>query len=254
MSHSIYRLLMRWVYRTLYTLISLLLHPRQFRGRQGTSPAHATQTFLQDLGQLDNIESILAFDVYHAFDSPPKALICQVLGCLGTRFRLLQLITQALEHGTTYIRGSQSSSFGTTQAVKQACRLSCFLFVIVFDIPLRYLTAQGITFSAYVDDIAAPARVNCSQQLADAVQKALSMIGCQINVFKSEALPLVQPPPPPPSLPQYLMPPLPVQTCGPSPWQTRSSPMPAEWANNRSHRFAGVSHLMHLGHPLAGVS
>ena len=25
--------------------------------------------------------------------------------------------------------------------------------------------------------------------------------------------------------------------------------MPAEWANNRSHRFAGVSHLMHLGHP-----
>ena len=249
MSNSIYRLLMRWVYRTLYPLISPLLHPRQFGG-QGTSPAHATQTFLQDLDQLDNIESILAFDVYHAFDSPPKALICQVPGRLGTPVRLLQLITQALEHGTTYIRGSQSTPFGTTHGVKEGCPLSCFLFVIVFDIPLRRLTAQGITFSAYVDDIAAPARAICSQKVADAVQEALSMIGCQINVIKSEALPLVRPPPPPPSLPQYLMPPLPVQTCGSSPWRTRPSPVPAEWANNRSHRFAGVSHLMHLGHPL----
>ena len=103
----IYRLLMRRVYRTLYPLISNLLHPRQFGCRQGTSPAHATQTLLQDLDQLDNIEIILAFDVYHAFDSPPKALICQVLGRLCTPVRLLQLITQALEHGTTYIGGSQ---------------------------------------------------------------------------------------------------------------------------------------------------
>ena len=159
---------------------------------KGTSPAHATQTFLQDLGQLDNIESILAFDVYHAFDSPPKALICQVMGRLGTRVRLLQLIAQALEHGTTYIRGSQSYPFSTTHGVKQGCPLSCLLFVIVFDIPLRHLTAQGITFSAYVDDIAAPARVNCSQQVADAVQKALSMIGCQINLSPRKLHPVLR--------------------------------------------------------------
>ena len=86
--------------------------------------------------------------------------------------------------------------------------------MIVYYIFLRHLTAQGITFSAYMDDIAAPARVNCSQQVADAVQEVLTMIGCQPNVIKSEALPLVRAPPPPPSLPQYLMPPLPVQTCG----------------------------------------
>ena len=173
-----------------------------------------------------------------------------MLGRFGTPVRLWQLITQALEHGTTYIRSLQSPPFGTTHGVKQRCAVSCFLFVIVFDIPFRHLTAQGITFLAYVDNIATPAHVNCSQQVADAVQKALSMIGCQINVIKSEALPLVRPPPPPPSLPQYHMPPLPVQTCGPSPWQTLPSPMPAEWLNNWSHRCAGVSHLMHLGHPL----
>ena len=105
MSNSIYRLLMQCVYRTLYPLIPPLLHPRQFGGRIGTSPAHATQTFLQDLDQCDNIESILAFDVCHAFESPLKALICQVLGRLGIPFRLLQLITPALEQNTTYIRG-----------------------------------------------------------------------------------------------------------------------------------------------------
>ena len=37
MSDSIYRLLMRWVYHTLYPLIALRLHPKQFGGRQGKS-------------------------------------------------------------------------------------------------------------------------------------------------------------------------------------------------------------------------
>ena len=104
MSNSIYRLLMRWVYRTLYPLLSPLLHPRQFGGRQGTSPAHATQTFLHDIDHLDNVEAILAFDVYHAFDSPPKALISMALQRFGTPLRLLRLISLALEYGATYIR------------------------------------------------------------------------------------------------------------------------------------------------------
>ena len=69
-SNSIFRLLMRWVYRTLYPLLSPLLHPRQFGGRQGTSRAHAMQTVLHDIDHLDNFEAILAFDVYHAFDRP----------------------------------------------------------------------------------------------------------------------------------------------------------------------------------------
>ena len=72
MSNSIYRLLMRWVHATLYPLISPHLHPHQFGGKQGHSPAQATQAFMHDIEQYDGLEAILAFDVYHAFDSPPK--------------------------------------------------------------------------------------------------------------------------------------------------------------------------------------
>ena len=45
MSNSMYRLLMRWVYHTLYPLIAPQLRPKQFDGRQGSSTAHATQAF-----------------------------------------------------------------------------------------------------------------------------------------------------------------------------------------------------------------
>ena len=136
MSNSIYRLLMRWVYRTLYALLSPLLQPRQFGGHQGTSPAHATQTFLHDIDHLDNVKAILAFDVYHAFDSPPEALISMALQRFGMPLRLLRLISLALEYGATYIRGCPESVFRTPHGVKQGCPLSCFLFVIVFEVPL----------------------------------------------------------------------------------------------------------------------
>ena len=131
---GIYRLLMCSVYRTLYPLLSPLLHPRQFGGRHGTSPAHATQTFLQDIDQMDNIEAILAFDVYHAFDSPPKGLISMALQSFRTPLRLLRLISLTLEYGATYIGGCPESVFRTTHGVKQGCPASCFLFVIFFEI------------------------------------------------------------------------------------------------------------------------
>ena len=72
MSNSIYRPLMRWVHTTLYSLHSPQLHPRQFCGKQGHSPAQATHAFMHDVGQFDRREAILAFDVYHAFDSFPE--------------------------------------------------------------------------------------------------------------------------------------------------------------------------------------
>ena len=151
-----YCLLMRWVYKKLYPFISQQLHPRQFGGRQGVSTAHATQTFLDDIDSGNRWEAIFSFDMYHAFDSPPKILIREVLQRMGTPTKLLLLISTVLEHGSTFIRGTPDEIFGTTHGVKQGCPLSCFLFVIVFEIPLLYIHSHNIILSAYVDDISTP--------------------------------------------------------------------------------------------------
>ena len=82
---------MRWVYSKLYPLLSPLLHPHQYGGRPASSTTHATQTFLEDIGGMEK-EAILAFDVYHAFDSPPKQLIVGALDQMGTPLKLLCLI------------------------------------------------------------------------------------------------------------------------------------------------------------------
>ena len=106
MSNSVYRLLMRWIYKKLYPLLPPQLHPRQFGGRRGVSTAHATQTFFDDIDNGTSWESIFTFDMYHAFDSPPKILIRDVLQRMGTPTKLLLLISTVLEHGSTYIRGT----------------------------------------------------------------------------------------------------------------------------------------------------
>ena len=249
MSNSIYRLIMRWVYKSLYPLLSPHIHSKQFGGRQGVSTAHATHTFLDDLDAIGSMESILAFDVYHAFDSPPKYLIFHVLDRMGTPLQLLRLISLVLELGATFIRGAEHEVFRTTHGVKQGCPMSCFLFVIVFEIPLRFMEHHGLRFSAFVDDISSPSPPMHSQRNATLVQEALSLIGCQINVIKSEALPMVKPPPPAPTLPKYLHPVCAVQAST-SIWSTRDADAPP-WADVSERPFRGVSYLLHLGHPLS---
>ena len=99
MSNSVYRLLMRWVYKKLYPPISPNLHPRQFGGKHGVSTANATQAFLNDMDDGTPWETIYAFDVYHAFDSPPKVLISTALAKMGTPTKLLRLIQRVLGFG-----------------------------------------------------------------------------------------------------------------------------------------------------------
>ena len=48
---------------------------------------------MHDIEQYDGLEAILAFDVYHASDSPPKHLIRTVLDRLGTPLKLLRIIS-----------------------------------------------------------------------------------------------------------------------------------------------------------------
>ena len=196
MSNSIYRLLMRWTHMRLYPLLSPHMNTRQFGSRCGVSTAHATQAFLNDLDMGTTWEAIYAFDMYHAFDSPPKILISEVLERMGTPLKLLRLIQTVLEHGSTFIGGSPDEVFRTTQGVKQRCPLSCFLFVLVFEIPLRYLQSQGLTVSAYVDDVSTPITQGNGDRTASQVQPGLNLIDCQLNVAKSECLPLLCPPPP----------------------------------------------------------
>ena len=130
--------------------------PPSLRRQSGVSTAHATQAFLNDMDDGTPWEAIHDFDVYHAFDSPPKVLISTVLAKMGTPTKLLRLIQMVLEFGATYIRGSPDEVFRTTYGVKPGCPLSFFLFVVVLEIPLRLLQLHGMQFSAFMDDIPSP--------------------------------------------------------------------------------------------------
>ena len=236
-------------YKRVYPLLSPHLHDCQFGGRQGVSTAHATQTFLNDMDTDTTWEAIYAFDMYHALDSPPKILIREVLDRMGTPPKLLLLVQTVLEYGSTFIRGAPDEVFRTTQGVKQGCPLSCFLFVLVLKIPLRFLASQGVVLSAFVDDVSIPIPPKTGPHTATLVQRGLNLIGCQLNVSKSECLPTTSPQPPPPSLLKYSQPLHPIQ-AGPSFWSHMACESLPDWADTTVHPMSQVSHLMHLGHPL----
>ena len=241
-----YRLLMRWVYKKFDPLISPNLHSRQFGGKRGASSAQATQAFLSDMDDGIPWEAIYAIDVYHAFDSPPKVLISTVLAKMGTPTKLLRLIQT---FGATYIRGSPAEVFRTTHGVKQGCPLSCLLFVVVFKISLRFLQLHGIRLVAFVDDISSPIAPSHGLCTASLVQQGLALIGCHLNVTKSESLGLTPLPLTPPSLPEYSPPPSPTQ-AGDDFWSPSPSRSTQEWAVLTEHQVLKVPYLMHLGHPL----
>ena len=243
------RLLMQWVHKNLYPLISPHLHPPHYDGKGGVSPAHATQALLNDMDDGTPWEATNALDVYHAFDIPPKVLISAVLAKMGTPTKCLRLIQTVLEFRATYIRGSPDEVFRTTHGVKQWCPLSCFLFGVVFEIPLRFLQLHGILLSASVNDISSPNSPSHVLRTASLVQQGLAMTGCQLNVTKSECLRLTPLPVTPPSLPKYSPPPSPTQ-AGDDFWSPVLSPLTPEWAVLSEQQLLGVPYLMHLGHPL----
>ena len=250
MSNSIHRLLMRWVYHTLYPLIAPQLHPKQFGGRQGSSTSHASQAFLQDLEHTNNNEAALAFDLYHAFDNTPKYLIQHTLLRMGAPAKRMLLISLVLARGATLLRGAENVVFTSTQGVKQGCLPSCFLFIVVFDIRLRFLSRYGITLSAYVDDIWPPAPKHGSQTLPFLVGHALSLIGCQVTALKSESLPLAICPPSPPTVPKYYHPPHPVQANESMIFKYITAPEPPPWSEKVTCTFTRTIFPMHLGHPI----
>ena len=141
--------------------------------------------------------------------------------------------------------------FRTTHGVKPGCPLSCVLFVVLLQIPLCVLGRPGIPFSAYVDDICSPLPSCKSQYIAQAVQAALRLIACQINVSKCESLRMQPLPPILSNLPKYLHPSFPIQVAGSSPWYTVSATYPPECSLQVLHTLARTPYLMHLRHPLS---
>ena len=171
---------------------------------------------------------------------PPRSL---VVGCV-----------KPMTPGIHFFRGAEDGVFTTTHGVKQDCPLSCFLFVIVFEIPLCVLHQHGITFSAYVDDICSHAPCNRSQRHAGIIQETLSLIGCQLNVAKTESLCMSLLPPPLPLLPKYCHPSCPVQASSTSLWAVEPAPHALAWGTYVLHPFTRAKYLMHLGHPYPSAS
>ena len=202
--------------------------------------------FLDDLDKLTDVEAVLAFDVYHAFDSPRKYLIQHTLQQMGTPVKLLLFITPVLKQGATFIHGAEDVVFTTTHGVKQGCLLSCFLFVVVFHIPLRYSQQKGVTFSAYVDDIASPVPRQCSQSSASLLQHAVSLIPCQVNALKSESPQVGNKLPDLPTLPKYYHPPCPVQAESASILRCLPAEEPPLWSDQVACSFSRPACLMHF--------
>ena len=68
--------------------------------------------------------------------------------------------------------------------------MSCLLFVVVFNIALCHLDLAHLSFLAFVDDITVVVPRGHTQKTAETVQSAVRKIGCQLNVTKSECLPV----------------------------------------------------------------
>ena len=68
-------------------------------------------------------------------------------------------------------------------------------------------SAKNIILSPYVDDIFTPVVYNDGSRIASVVWAGLNLIGCQLDVLKSESLPVSPHCPPPPVLPKYSQPP-----------------------------------------------
>ena len=133
--------------------------------------------------------------------------------------------------------------------MKQGCPVSCFLFVVVFEVLLCFSHPHNICLSTFVDHISSPTPPTRGTQVASLVQRALSLIGCQLNVSHIESFALTRPPATPATLPKYSHPPSPMYAASGfrRPEECLSPPA---WADCTMHEMQEVPHLLHLGHPL----
>ena len=215
MSNSIYRLLTRWIYSIIQPMLAPFLSKHQYGGLRGRSCGMATAQLLDSMFTAPECNGCLLLDLYHAFDTPPKAAVLTLLRIRGIPPGILLLLTSIFQEGTTRLLGQTGLPFGTTCGIKQGCPLSCLLFTSYFQLFLDFLTnTLRLPCVAFVDDVAALLHTSQLRSILTSAASFLRSMGLVLNQKKSELL-LLKP-------------------CDTIP----NPPCPI------------VEHVMHLGHPI----
>ena len=68
--------------------------------------------------------------------------------------------------------------------------MSCLLFVVVISMALRHLDLAHLSFVAFVDEVTVVVPRGQTQRTAETVQSAVGQVWCQLNVTKSDCLPV----------------------------------------------------------------
>ena len=142
MSNSIYRLLARWILSIIRPQLEATLSPQQFGGLQGRSPGMATCHLLDNIARHPDLDTVIQLDLFHAFDSPPKVLLCRLLQKRGLPMIILPLLTSILSKAHTRLQGTTGGFFPTLCRVKQGCPLSGLglIFETYFQVFLDQIT------------------------------------------------------------------------------------------------------------------
>ena len=90
-------------------------------------------------GATCDVECLLTFDLYRAFDGPPKLLIVGTLDELGIPLPLLRNIKLVSHKGITSLRGLDDTGIDTAHGIRQGGPVSCLLFAVVLNIALCHL-------------------------------------------------------------------------------------------------------------------
>ena len=195
MSNSIYRLLMRWVTISSSSLIENLLDPTQFGGRKGRGPGMATLHLLDQI-ERDGGDYIVFVDLFHAFDTPPKALLVECLQRAGFPPKIVLLLSSVLFLGETRIKSSDIPRFRTSHRNKQGCTVAPLMFVLFFDSVLKKLGMNGIQGTAFMINFSYPCNRISLEQSLQVLQQELANHGMTLNVSKCEIVPCYKTTPP----------------------------------------------------------
>ena len=132
---------------------------------------------------------LVLFDLYHAFDTPPKSSLIHALILYGVPEALLRLLTSAILTATTKIQGTDTT-FSTNCRVKQGYPLSPLLFIVYYDILLRKVQKQHVPVAAFIDDLTAVLPLSRLKDLFPTILDIIKASGMAPNVHKTEILPI----------------------------------------------------------------